>query len=126
MSLRALAERDSAAILADQSAFGWPVTVTSPDGLTLDTAGASSDISQAIDPDTGALILGRSASVALSIAGLLEAFGATPEGTAQNARKPWLVAFDDINGRACLFKVRQGSPDRALGVVVCHLEAYAA
>lgn len=127
MSLRALAEQDLGVILeGDAYGFRWPITVTDPAGLTDDTLyGFSDDISQVIDPDTGQLVSGRLASVALRTSTLLAAgFTELPRGVADSSSKPWIVAFNDINGTAHAFKVRQSNPDRALGMVTCILEAY--
>ncbi len=37
---------------------------------------------------------------------------------------PWVVRFDDINGKPYVFKVVESRPDRTIGVVVCMLESY--
>jgi len=126
VGLRELAEHDLGAILEDSvSGFGWPITLTDPAGLTNpNLVGFSNDISQVIDPDTGQLVSGRSASVALRISSLIAAGFTMPRGIADQSSKPWLVAFNDINGVAYTFKVRQADPDRALGMVVCILEGY--
>lgn len=126
MNLRELAEQDLGLILEDNvTGFGWPITVTDPDGLTSsDLYGYSDDIAQTIDPDTGELVSGRLASAALRISSLLTQGFTVPRGVADQSSKPWTVVFDDINGAAYTFKVRQANPDRAAGVVVCILEGY--
>lgn len=126
MGLRELAEKDLGAILEDSTfGFGWPITLTDPSGLTdPNLVGFSDDISQMIDPDTGQLVSGRLASVALRISSLLAAGFALPRGVAEQTSKPWVVTFNDINGISHTFKVRDGDPDRALGIVVCILESY--
>ena len=128
MSLRALAEQDLGVILeSDANGFRWPVTITNPEGTTVSSLyGLSNDISQTIDPDTGELVSGRLASVALRISSLVTAgFSDLPRAVADNAVKPWIVTFNDINGTSHTFKVRKSDPDRALGLVMCTLEAYA-
>ena len=124
--LRVLAEADLGLVLEDSlTGFGWPVTLRNPGGLTRsDLVGASSDIHQVIDPDTGQVISGRLATVALRIASLYSRGFTLPRGVADETGKPWVVIFDDINGLPYTFKVRSANPDRALGVVVCTLEAY--
>lgn len=126
MSLRDLAEQDLGLILEDSATgFGWPITLTDPAGLTdPGLVGFSDDIAQMIDPDTGELVNGRLASVALRISSLYAAGFALPRGVADEASKPWVVTFNDINGTAHTFKVRQANPDRALGMLVCVLEGY--
>ena len=125
MGLRETAAADVGAILEDSVyGFGWPITVTDPDGNTAPLTGVSGDISQVIDPDTGIAVSGRLASAVLRISSLTAAGLGLPVGIADSAKKPWVVQFDDINGNAHTFKVQQSDPDRAVGVVVCLLEVY--
>ncbi|MCH9837693.1 hypothetical protein K0U83_18670 [bacterium] len=127
MGLRDLAEQDLGVILeGDAYGFRWSLTVTDPEGLSASTLyGFSDDISQTIDPDTGQLVSGRLASVAIRNSSLTAAgFADLPRGGADSSAKPWIVEFNDINGNAHTFKIRQANPDRALGVVTCILEAY--
>lgn len=126
MSLRVQAEADLAFILEDGvNGFGWAITVTAPTGAVATLTGFSDDIALTIDPDTGQAVSGRTASIAIRISTLLSFAGMTlPAGIADAAKKPWVVEFEDINGVACKFKVRESMPDRALGIVVCILEAY--
>lgn len=125
MGLREIAEQDLGAILEDGiTGFGWPITVTDPDGNTADLTGFSDDIAQIIDPDTGQAVSGRLASVSLRISSLTNEELGIPRGIADSTIKPWLIAFDDINGIPYTFKVSQSNPDRALGLVVCLLELF--
>lgn len=125
MGLRAQAAVDLVAIVEDADGFGWPITVTDPNGVSGSLVGLSTDIAQAIDPETGLAVAGRSASVALCIASLTTAGLGLPKGIAESTSKPWVVEFDDVNGTAHKFKVSEARPDRAAGLVVCHLESYA-
>ena len=123
--LRALAESDLGGILEDSlTGFGWPITVTNPAGTSAELTGFSDDISQVIDPDTGQAVSGRLASVAVRIGHLTDNGLSIPRGVADSTSKPWVVSFDDVNGNAHTFKVAESNPDRALGLVVCILEAY--
>lgn len=125
MGLREQAAIDCKAIVEDLSAgFGWPITVTNPDNVSAAMVGLSTDIAHSIDPDTGAAVTGRRASVALSIEALTTAGLGMPRGIAEGAGKPWVIRFEDIHGNSQAFKVRETAPDRAIGVVVCFLEAY--
>lgn len=128
MNLRQQAEADLAFILEDNATgFGWPITVTDPNGFTGDgpLTGSSNDISQVVDPETGQVVSGRSASVALRVASIFEAgFNSLPTGITDKNSKPWIIAFDDINGNSYTFKVIQSNPDRTLGLITCILEAY--
>lgn len=125
MSLRNLAEQDLSTILEDSATgFAWDIVVTDPDGNIANLTGQSNDIAQVIDPDTGAAISGRSASVALRISTLTAKGLSLPQGIADTAKKPWIVEFNDINGNPYKFKVSQSNPDRMLGIVTCLLESY--
>lgn len=125
MGLRQTAETDLGLILEDSTTgFGFSITVTDPLGTVRPLTGFSDDIAQIIDPDTGQAVSGRLASVALRISSLTAAGLSLPEGIADATKKPWLIAFDDINGNNFTFKVMQSNPDRALGLVVCLLEIY--
>lgn len=127
MSLRLQAETDLGYILeGDSGGFRWPISVTDPSGLTAPALfGFSNDVALAIDPDTGQTVSGRIASVALRISSLQAAgFTTLPIGIHDSAVKPWIVVFDDINGSPYTFKIREGDPDRALGLVTCVLEQY--
>ena len=126
MSLRSTAEADLAVILEDdQFGFGWQINLTSPDSLVADLVGYSDDISQVIDPDTGVAVSGRLASAVFRISSLIDAgFVTLPIGVMDSSKAPWVVKFADINGNAGVFKVREGNPDRMLGIIACTLELY--
>lgn len=126
MGLRAIAEADLAITLEDSvMGFGWPISVTDPNGTTVDTLiGQSDDIAAAIDPETGQLVSGRVASVVLRLSSLATAGLGIPQGITSESSRPWVIKFNDINGSAHTFKVQQSNPDRALGIVSCLLENY--
>lgn len=125
MGLRDLAQSDLGKILRDEtSGFGWPITVTNPDGVTANLVGFSNDISQVIDPDTGQSVSGRMASVALPMDAFAPEGMELPQGIADSGSKPWIVEFLDILGKSHRFKVAESNPDRALGLVNCRLEVY--
>lgn len=125
MSLRQQAAADLADIVEDDvTGFGWPVTVTSPGGLSAALTGLTNDIAYAIDPETGQAVTGRIASVALRIASLTAAGLGIPVNVPDTDRFPWIVQFDDINGNSHTWKVIESQPDRTIGIVVCRLEAY--
>lgn len=127
MSLRELAEADLAVTLEDAVyGFGFPITVKNPAGLeSSELVGASNDIAELIDPDTGQAVSGRSASVVLRISSLVAAgFTELPRAIADASSKPWLITFLDLAGNSQIFKVKQSMPDRTLGTVLCYLEAY--
>jgi hypothetical protein len=125
MTLRNRAESDLGAILEDGAlGFGWPITVTDPNGLTGNLTGFSNDIAQTIDPDTGQLVSGRVATAALRMSSLTAQGLGLPRGVADTAGLPWRITFTDINANSYDFKVRQADPDRALGIIVCILEGY--
>lgn len=125
MSLRTIAAADARLILEDAAGFAWPITVTSPAGVTAVLRGFTKDISQMIDPETGMLVASRSASVTLPIAALAAAGLPLPVGVPSKASKPWVIQFADTAGMIHTFIVAESRPDLTAGVVVCILEAYA-
>lgn len=125
MSLRMIAEADLGIIMEDShTGFGWDIAVTNPSGVTGNLTGFSNDISQLIDPETGAMVSGRMASVAIRISSLVSLGLELPRGISNGSSNPWLIAFSDIGGVSHTFKVSQSSPDRALGIVTCMLEVF--
>lgn len=128
MNLRALAEADLATTLEDGlTGFGWPVTLTTPAGVQVNVTAQSNDISLMIDPQTGVLVSGRQASATVRISSLYaQDLSVLPVGLPGYKQKPWLAQFNDINGISYAFKVANGEPDRALGVIVLLLEGWEA
>ena len=124
MGLRSIAEADLATTLEDVAGFGWPITITDPSGVSASITGQSDDIALEIDPETGQLVSGRVASVALRISTLTANGLGLPVGVANESLRPWVVKFKDPSGNDYTFKVQQSNPDRALGVVTCRLETY--
>jgi len=125
MGLREQAAADLQAITEDEdTGFGWPIRVTAPDGTAYDIVGLSNDVHTTIDPDTGQAITGRNASVAISQRTLAREGLEFPRSIADSGSKPWRVQFRDLQGTLHFFKVQEALPDRALGAVVCLLEAY--
>ena len=120
-----MAESDLGVILEDsETGFGWAITVTSPEGVAVAMTGFSDDISQVIDPETGAIVSGRLVTASLRMTSLIAAGLTLPVGIIGKASKPWVFEFSDILGVNAKFKVVQSNPDRALGVVSCILELY--
>lgn len=125
MGLREQAAADLVTILEDTAdGFGWPITVTDPDQNSATLSGFSTDVSQTIDPQTGQLVSGRLASVALPIASLTAAGLGLPANVSDGSRNPWVIRFNDTAGTEHVWKVSEAMPDRALGVIVCLLEPY--
>lgn len=124
--LRDTASADLAWILGDTATgFGHETTLTSPAGVSAPVVGFSADISTAIDPDTGMLISGRTASVAFHFSALRRAgFADNPRGISDKTSRPWSVTFSDGEGRAYKFKVFRSNPDRTAGMITLELEAY--
>lgn len=88
--------------------------------------GLSTDVSLSIDPETGVPVSGRRASVVLALAHLTAAGLGMPVGVSDAASRPWVIVFDDVEGSTYTWKVVESNPDRAIGIVVCQLEAYRA
>lgn len=125
MGLREIAAQDLRTILNDVNGFSWPIKLTNPSGLIKSLNGFSNDIAQAIDPDTGLIVTGRTATIAISEADMLAlGFKQLPDAIADTSKKPWLVEFDNLNGKTNKFKITESAPDGTLGNIVCLLSTY--
>lgn len=120
-SLRAQAEADLSTTL--EGAWGRSVTVIDPDGKTADLQAQTGDIGALIDPDTGIVVSGRRAHVAIRLASLLAAgFVGTPQAIARGDGMPWRFRFEDLADEPYEFAIRHSFPDRSLGVLTCIVE----
>ena len=124
MSLRDQAAKDFKKIVTNSNDFGWDTSITPPDGEPQPFYGLSTDIGQTIDPDTGMLVQGRKASVAVSLGDLNDAGFKIPTNIVNKSSKPWVVQFNAIECDGYAFKVEHTMPDRAIGSVVLLLTVY--
>lgn len=128
MSLRTVAEADLAFILEDSdTGFGnASIRLVAPDETEQPLTGFSTDISQAIDPETGQLVSQRQASIGLRLTSVQAAFPTQglPEGTADTSAKPWLVRYQNVLGDTLTFLVSESNPDREAGVITLIIEKY--
>lgn len=125
MSLADIAGIDLRAILTDSSPSGFasPIIVTDPHGNAATINGLQNDVHLSVDPQTGAMVAGRRASVALSITALAAAGLGEPRAIADPKLKPWRIEFTTPTGKALTMKVAEALPDE-LGCIVCLLETY--
>ena len=124
MSLRDQAEELLAVAIESVAYFGQSVTLTNPAGFSSVLIGDYNDIGATIDPESGQVVSGRTASVALRISTLKTlGFADLPRRIADGATKPWRVGLT-YDGEALQFIVRESLPDRSAGVVVLMLEEY--
>ncbi len=124
MGLMDQAAADLASILSDDvGGFAIPITVIAPNDNTATIKGVAADIGHKIDPETGMMVVGRSAHVTLPIALLRAAGLKNPVGVADDDRHPWRVSFTLPTGAKQTFKVSKSAPDK-LGALVCYLESY--
>jgi hypothetical protein len=120
-SLRALAESDLATTL--EGDWQSPVLLASPDGLSKELLGQAGDVGATIDPDTGAVISGRTVHAALRISSIEAAgFKNLPEHVESLQGLPWLVTIRGLDGTDYPMAVRRSWPDRTLGIVTLSLE----
>lgn len=121
--------RDQAATLArrflenSSSGFGVDVTIHTPEGQPIAITGFLNDIAQALDPQTGALVAGRTQTLTVSIKPFTELGIELPRGIADRKAKPWRVTWTDARGEH-VRKVSEARPDRGLEITVLFLEAH--
>lgn len=111
---------DARSLLEDPAGFRRELTLTSPAGVVTPLGGYATDVAESVDPETGTIVAGRRASVAVSLLSLVE----LPKAEAEAGARPWVVAFAMMPLAATIWKVVEVRPDRAVGVVVLLLEAY--
>lgn len=125
MSLRDIQESDLKILMEDSvCGFGYEVTLTRPQGDSIQIHGLNTDIENMINPATGEVISGRRVTMTFRNSTIFAAGWDLPIGITLSAFKPWLVTVNDINGLSGVFKICHTMPDRTVGIIVCALEAY--
>ena len=125
MGLRDIAASDFQTLANDtDTGWGWPATVTDSNGTTAVLNGFSNDISELIDPQTGLLVSGRNASIALVYRDLVAAGLGMPVAVIDRSIRPWTVSITHVDGQTFVFKIVEVKPDQTIGPVVCKLEEY--
>ena len=110
-------------VLTATSGFAVPIVLTDPEGTEHEISGIAADIGLTIDPDTGVMVHGRKATVAISLALLAELGLSIPEAQPDEDTRPWLVTWTPSTGPAQTMAVVGAIPDK-LGCVVLELSAY--
>lgn len=120
MGLWDIAAADNADIVQDaDGGFARPVTLQSPSGQTATLNALCNDIANTIDPETGAVVSGRYATVTLSWAGLQKADIGVPVAITKG--RPWRVSFRGANGELKTYAVNEVPADD-LGTITCRLK----
>lgn len=124
MSLRAIANADLKEIVNDPETGGDQCTITAPDESQATFNVLNNDIHLSIDPNTGQMVTGRQATIAVLINELLDEGFEKISGIADKTSRPWVVEIDDVNGISGKFKVIEAVPDSTIGLEVLSLEVY--
>ena len=127
MGLRAQAEADLAVTLEAPGDFGELFVLTDPAGFASATPlyGMTGDVGALLDPDTGASLTGRHATLTVRMSSLTAAgYTDLPIAVPDESGLPWTVSFVGVSTPTQLYKVRQAHPDRTLGAVTMVLEFY--
>lgn len=120
MGLWDIAAADNAKFLQDATGgFARPVTLQSPSGQTATINALCNDIANTIDPETGAVVSARYATVTFSIVALAKAGIGTP--IAVTSGRPWRVSFRGASGELKTFMVND-VPSDDLGTITCRLK----
>lgn len=125
MGLRDDAARDFRAICGDSSGFGVSLELRNPAGQQGTIVGLTSDVSLAVDPETGASVALRRVSVALSLLAL-DALGiGRPVATVEPQGLPWRVRYREPGQLAArVYRVVETLPDASIAGVLLQLEEY--
>lgn len=127
MSLRVQAEADLGLTMEASGDFGWPFVLTDPDDFESASQlyGQAHRISDLVDPDTGQAVSGRKATLVVRTSTIVAAgYPTLPEGIADEAGKPWRVAYAGPQAASQVFKVSDSKPDEALGTLALMLETW--
>jgi hypothetical protein len=120
MGLWDIASADNAKILQDRDGgFARPVTLQNPEGQTASLNALCNDIANTIDPETGAVVAARYATVTFSWVGLQKAGLGRP--VAITSGRPWRVSFSGADGELKTFMIND-VPSDDLGTVTCRLK----
>lgn len=125
MGLRDQARDDVGAILENATDFGQAISLTDPSDVTTEMVGHTTDISRAIDPESGMIVKGRQVYVKLRITSLPA--GARPVAAGDLSVKPWRVSFPRITTAVVTqYMVVATDPDDSLGTIRLELKNYRA
>ena len=120
MGLWEIAAADNARILQDaDGGFARPVTLQSTTGQTASLNAVCNDIANTIDPETGAVVSARYATVTFAKPALVKAGIGIP--VAVTSGRPWRVSFRGADGELKTFMIND-VPTDDLGVVTCKLK----
>jgi hypothetical protein len=120
MGLWEIAAADNAKFLQDtEGGFARPVTLQSPTGQTANLNALCNDIANTIDPETGAVVAARYATVTFAKPGLVAAGLGMP--VAITSGKPWRVSFRGADGELKTFMIND-VPSDDIGAVTCRLK----
>ncbi len=120
MGLWEMAAADNAKFLQDvDGGFARPVTLQSPSGTTAIINALCNDIANTIDPETGAVVAARYATVTFAKPALVAAGLGIPVGV--NSGKPWRVSFHGADGELKTFMIND-VPSDDIGAVTCRLK----
>lgn len=120
MGLWEIAAADNAQLLQEvDGGFARPVTLQSPSGDTAIINALCNDIANTIDPETGAVVAARYATVTFAKPALVAAALGIP--VAVNSGKPWRVSFRAADGELKTFMLNDVSHDD-IGSVTCRLK----
>lgn len=120
MGLFEIAAADNAKILQDSDGgFARPVTLQNPAGQTASLNALCNDIANPIDPETGAVVAGRYATVTFARPALVASGLGVP--VAITSGRPWRVSFRGADGELKTFMIND-VPSDDLGTVTCKLK----
>ena len=126
MGLNEIAADDFANFTSNTDEFGHEFVITAPDGTVIEgIKGYSTDISALIDPETGQMVAGRTASVSIAMRFFRNAgFGSIPTMEPKKNKKPWIFEWLAPNTSVYTFSVRDAIPDRKLDQTLFMLQSF--
>lgn len=126
MNLSDRAISDLAEITGNSNDFGVSITLTAPGGQIAIVTGLHVKTHLGVDPQDGAIIASKRASVAISERVITNANGHYPirNGAGEVDMNTHLVTVADSSLSAKRYKVKQCMPDEKLGLILLILDDY--
>lgn len=125
MSLLDRVRSDVARITQNTKEFASEVKLQNPSGQFATVAAITNEVWQGLDPNSGNIINGAVASIAISLDALTKAsLGGIPQNPHNAKEKPWLVELTLADGVPRTYKIAESRRDMQMGLIWYVLSRY--
>lgn len=125
MSLLDRVRKDVARITQNTNEFASAVKLTNPSGQFATVAALTGEVWQGLDPNSGNVVNGAVASIAISIEALTKAnLGGIPHNSKNPTERPWRVELELADGVRYTYAINESRRDMTLGLIWYVLKRY--